>query len=109
MTYGTLANIHSLTGTIFNDTQVNAAIVTADQMIDGYIGDRTIASPGSALLSMGDKVGARILLSGIKMQNLASAKASDYNLPDLTKEEKLLLDSMAVETEIVSYHSASYT
>ena len=104
MAYGTLANIHSLTGSIFDDTQVNAAIVTSDQMIDGYIGDTTIASPGSALKAMGDQVASRILVSGIKIQNLASAKASDYMLPQLTTEEKAFLTSM-LESEKVSYTS----
>lgn len=107
MTYGTLANIHSLTGNIFTTTQINAAIATAEQMINGRIGDTTVASPGSALKAMGDQVSARILVSGVKIQNLASAKASDYTLPELTKEEKAFLDSM-LESEKVSYASQDY-
>lgn len=107
MTYGTLANIHSLTGGIFSDPQVNAAIATAEQMINGRIGDITIASPGSALKAMGDEVSARILVSGVKIQNLASAKATDYSLPRLTKEEKTFLDNM-LESETVSYANQDY-
>ena len=104
MTYGTLANIHALTGNVFNDTQVNAAIAVAEQKINGRIGDTTVSSPGSALKSLGDDYSARILVSGIKVQNLASAKATDYNLPDFTKEEEAFLSSM-LESEKVSYAS----
>ena len=107
MTYGTLANINALTGDIFTADQVNAAIAVSEQMINGRIGDLTIASPGSALKAMGDNISARILVAGIKVQNLASAKATDYRLPDLTKEEKTFLDNM-LESESPSYHSQDY-
>lgn len=107
MAYGVLANIHSLTGNVFSDTQVNAAIVTGDQMIDAEIGDRTIAAPSSVLKSLGDRIAARILMSGIKTQNAAAGKHGDYSLPELSKEEKRRINQI-FDSEITSYASQDY-
>lgn len=107
MPYGTAANVNALTGSIFDSTEVTAAIVVADQKIDARLGEITWGTTPDAVKSVSDSYAARVLLSGLKLQKLAEGKVGDFTLPDLNKEEKALLDSLT-EDDKVSYYSQDY-
>jgi hypothetical protein len=106
LTYGTEANIDVLTGNIFSSTQVTAAITAADQMIDGYLGEVTFGTTPKSVKALGDQVAARLLLTGLKVQKAAEGKAN-FEMPQLTKDEKAQLDAVK-DADKPSYASQDY-